>query len=129
MGEQGDERKPELAHQRTDMAEDRTVMANERTFAGWFRTGFAAVAIGLGFQVLFVQMEPPWVPRTIATAFLLVGIYLFVSAERRAAAVHERLHAHKAQPPRDRHLRFISIISSLAVAGLIAALWLLPFRA
>ena len=59
--------KPELAQERTDMAEDRTVMANERTFAGWFRTGYAAVGIGLGFQALFVQMDPPWVPRAIAT--------------------------------------------------------------
>ena len=118
--------KPELAQERTDMAEDRTVMANERTFAGWFRTGFAAVGIGLGFQALFVQMHPAWVPRAIATAFLLIGIYLFVSAERRACKVLERLHAHKAQPVGHSHLRFITIASSAAVLALIAAMWLVP---
>ena len=108
------------------MAEDRTVMANERTFAGWFRTGFAAVGIGLGFHALFVQMQPGWVPRGIATAFLLVGIYLFISAERRACAVLARLHAHKAEPVRNSHLRTITVVSSVAVVALIAAMWLVP---
>ena len=120
--------KPELAQERTDMAEDRTVMANERTFAGWFRTGYAAVGIGLGFQALFVQMDPPWVPRAIATAFLLVGIYLFISAERRSCAVLARLHAHRAQPVGNSHLRTITFISSAAVVALIAAMWLVPVK-
>ena len=53
----GDE-KTGLAEERTNLAEDRTILANERTFAGWMRTGFAAVAVGLGFQALFSQMEP-----------------------------------------------------------------------
>ena len=110
------------------MAEDRTVMANERTFAGWFRTGYAAVGIGLGFQALFVQMDPQWVPRAIATAFLMIGIYLFVSAERRSCKVLARLHAHKAQPVRTSRLRFITIISSAAVLALIAAMWLVPVK-
>jgi putative membrane protein len=60
-------------------------MANERTFAGWMRTGLAAVAVGLGFQALFEKMQPAWVPKAIATAFLLMGILVFVLAERNAA--------------------------------------------
>ena len=32
---------------RTDLAEDRNIMAMERTFAGWMRTAFAAIGIGL----------------------------------------------------------------------------------
>ncbi len=119
---------PALAEERTDMAEDRTVMANERTYAGWFRTGFAAVGIGLGFQALFLRMEPAWVPRAIATAFLLVGIFLFISAERRACAVLARLHAHRAEPAANGHLRIISIACSVAVAALIAAIWLLRLK-
>ena len=50
--------KQHLAEERTDLAEDRTILANERTYAGWMRTGFAAIAVGLGFQALFAQMEP-----------------------------------------------------------------------
>ena len=68
----GDE-KEQLAEDRTNLAEDRTVLANERTFAGWLRTGFAAIGIGLGFHVLFQAMQPLWVPKAIATAFLAAG--------------------------------------------------------
>ena len=59
-----------LARERTDLAEDRTVLAHERSFAGWVRTGMAAVGIGLGFNALFQALEPTWVPKAIATAFL-----------------------------------------------------------
>ncbi|HET9810553.1 MAG TPA: DUF202 domain-containing protein, partial [Sphingomicrobium sp.] len=117
---------PSLSRQRTDLSEDRTILANERTFASWFRTGFASVGIGLGFHALFSRMEPPWVPRSIATAFLLVGIYLFIVAENRACKVLDRLKAHEVQAFRNARLRLITIIASAAVAALIGAVWLLP---
>jgi putative membrane protein len=72
--------KTKLAEDRTDLAEDRTILANERTFAGWMRTGFAAVGVGLGFQALFNKMEPDWVPKGIATAFLLIAMIVFWTA-------------------------------------------------
>ena len=129
MSSSSDHPKQELAEERTDFAEDRTVLANERTFASWFRTGFAAVGIGLGFQALFLRMEPPWVPRSIATVFLVLGIVLFFSAERRACKVQQRLSAHQVQPERNRHLRLFAIAASAAVVALIAAMWLLPIKA
>ncbi len=116
----------ELAHDRTDLAEDRTVLANERTFASWMRTGLAAVGIGLGFHALFLRMEPWWVPRAIATAFFLIGVFVVLTAERRACAVLRRLHAHKVETVNNSRLRAITIVTSLAVASLIAALWFLP---
>lgn len=127
MSEGDDEPKGELARERTHFAEDRTVLANERTFASWFRTGLGAVGIGLGFQALFSKIEPAWVPRLMATIFLLLGIFLFVAAERQACRVLSRLSAHSVKPFRNNRLRLIAIISSVAVAGLIAALWTLPF--
>jgi len=129
MSTSDDEAKQDLAEARTDFAEDRTVLANERTFASWFRTGFAAVGIGLGFQALFLRMEPAWVPRSIATVFLLLGIVLFFSAERRACKVQERLKAHQVQPERNRRLRLFAFAASAAVVALIAAMWLLPIEA
>jgi putative membrane protein len=117
-----------LAKARTDLAEDRTVLASERTFASWFRTGFGSVGIGLGFQALFLKMEPAWVPRSIATAFLLLGVYLFIAAERRACSVLDRLQAHEVKAFRNARLRLITIAASAAVAALVLALWLLPFR-
>ena len=121
----GDQAK-EGAADRTDLAEDRTVLANERTFASWFRTGFAAVGIGLAFQALFLRMEPAWVPRAIATVFVLLGIFLFIAAERRACKVLSRLSAHQVKAFNHSRLRLMSWIASLAGLSLIAAMWLLP---
>jgi putative membrane protein len=117
-----------LAVDRTDLAEDRTVLANERTFAGWFRTGLGSVGIGLAFHALFIRMQPVWVPRGIATIFLLIGVYLFISAEHRACKVLNRLSTHRVTPIHDRSLKLLAYISSLAVGILIAAVWLLPVQ-
>lgn len=77
--------KEKLAEERTDLAEDRTILANERTFAGWIRTGFAAVGIGLAFQVLFQAMQPELRPINLkvvtwtavaATFSLIAAIWL-----------------------------------------------------
>ena len=114
------------ADQRTDLAEDRTVLANERTFAAWFRTGFASVAIGLGFQALFVRMEPWWVPRGIATIFFCLGMFLFVAAERRACRALKRLSPHQVQAFNHSRLRLMMFIACVGVTALIAAMWLLP---
>ena len=114
-----------LAQERTDLAEDRTVLANERTFAGWMRTGFAAVAVGLGFHAFFNRMQPDWVPKAIATAFMLSAIYVFLSAERRACDILHRLHSHEVETVRSRNLRFLTWFLVAAIAALIAALWLL----
>ncbi len=122
------EDKQELAEDRTDLAEDRTVLANERTFAGWMRTGFAAVGIGLGFNALFNKMEPDWIPKAIATSFLLIAIVIFAAAERRACSVLSRLSVHKVETVRIRNLRLITGAIVLATASLIASIWLLKIR-
>lgn len=121
--------KQELAEDRTDLAEDRTVLANERTYAGWMRTGFAAIAVGLGFQALFNKLEPAWVPKAIATVFLAVSIPIFIGAQRKACAVLDRLHAHQVKTVRVRNLRLVTYSVVLAAVALIAAMWLLRFDA
>lgn len=117
--------KEELSAARTEMSEDRTVLAMERTFAGWFRSALTAVGIGLGFQALFTKMDPTWVPKGIATAFMLIGIALLVSGERRAADVLSHLNAHKVDPVRGRRLRLLAAGTSIVIVALIAAMWLL----
>jgi putative membrane protein len=121
MGEEG---KTELAAERTDLAEDRTVLANERTFAGWLRTGLGAVAVGLAFQALFEKMHPAWVPKAIATAFLLIGILIFVLAQRNAHRVLRRLRPHEVKPVGAGQLQLMTGVLSAGAAALIAALWL-----
>jgi putative membrane protein len=120
-----DEGKQELAKERTDLAEDRTLLANERTYAGWMRTGFASIAVGLGFQALFEMLKPPVVPKAIATAFLLIAIFVFVSAERRAAAMTKRFHPHEVKTFKLVNLRLITIAAVGATIALAAAIWIL----
>lgn len=114
---------------RTDFAEDRTILASERTFASWLRTGYAGIGIGLAFNALFVRLEPPWVPRLMSTAFLVIAITVFVTADRRACAVLSRLKAHTISTAKSSNLRLITVISVLATLALIGAIWLLPFKA
>lgn len=113
----------ELADQRTDLAEDRTVLANERTFAGWMRTGLAAVGIGLGFHALFDQMEPAWMPRAIASCFIVAGLVIFYLSERSSCAVLERLDAHSVKPVKRMNLRLIAAMVGAGALVLLAGIW------
>ncbi|KHK91561.1 YidH family protein [Novosphingobium malaysiense] len=115
----------ELAKDRTDWAEDRTVMANERTYAGWVRTGLAAVGIGIGFNALFAKLDPAWLPRALASCFIAVGILIFLLARHKAGGVLDRLSAHRASPLPKRQINMIAGLLSLASAALIVALWIM----
>ena len=117
------EQRTDWAEKRTDWAEDRTIMANERTFAGWMRTGLAAVGIGLGFNALFGKLEPVWVPKALASVFIVVAIAIFFAAQAKASAVARRLECHKAEPMRGLTLRLVAAGLIAASAGLGAAIW------
>lgn len=119
------ESRTELAEDRTDYAEDRTLLANERTFGGWVRTSFAAIAVGLGFHVLFRTVEPTWVPKSIATLFILLGTILTVLAERRASTINERLRAHSVRTLAVMNLRLITLAICIGAIALVMALWIL----
>ena len=119
----------DLAENRTDWAEDRTIMANERTFAGWMRTGLAAVGIGLGFNALFGKLEPLWVPKGIATLFMVIGIFIFWVAQRNGRAVQDRLNSHHATPVKPDNLRIVSGLMASGAIALIAAIWMMDFNA
>ena len=117
--------KNELAGERTDLAEDRTVLANERTFAGWMRTGLAAVGIGLGFNALFGKMDPRWLPKAIVTCFIISGIVIFYLAERNSCSVLERLDAHSVQPLRRMNLRLVASLVGIGSTVLLGGMWFL----
>lgn len=118
----------DLAENRTDWAEDRTIMANERTFAGWMRTGLAAVGIGLGFNALFGKLEPLWLPKAIATLFMIIGIIIFWVAQRNGCAVQDRLNSHHATPVKPNNLRIISGLMGTGAIALIVAIWSMDFN-
>ena len=109
---------------RTDLAEDRTLLANERTFAGWVRTSFGSIAIGVGFHALFNQMQPPWAPRAIASGFLLLAVTVVWLAVRRASAVMQRLSPHVVGSARKMNLELIASAVTVGAAALAAVIWL-----
>lgn len=117
-----------LAEDRTDWAEDRTLMANERTFAGWMRTGLAAVGIGLGFNALFGKIDPVWVAKTIATLFIVIGVFVFWSAQRNARAVQQRMDSHDAAPIRVANMKLIAAAMAFASICLSAGIWAIDLR-
>lgn len=57
------EKRTEFAEDRTDWAEDRTIRAAERTYAGWLRTAFAAIGIGLGFVPCLANLTRHGLPK------------------------------------------------------------------
>ncbi|MGB5725501.1 MAG: DUF202 domain-containing protein [Parasphingorhabdus sp.] len=119
------EDRTERAEERTELAEDRTLMANERTFAGWIRTGLAAVGIGLGFNALFGTLQPWWLPRAIATLFIMIGIVIFYAAQRTACRVYDRLDSHSSEPVGGMRIKLMALLFGTASASLIAGLWLM----
>jgi putative membrane protein len=92
------------------------------------RTSLGCIAIGVGFRGLFAAMEPAWVPKGIATAFLLLAVLVILLAERRAAAVLKRLDAHLVVTARVMNLRLFAGLVSLGALALVAAIWLLEVR-
>jgi putative membrane protein len=114
-----------LAEDRTALAEDRTILAHERSFAGWVRTGMASVGIGLGFNALFGKLEPAWVPKAIASVFLAIAIFVFLSAEKRARLVLDRLDPHNVATVKPIRIRLLSWLLVAATLALAAAIWLL----
>ena len=115
----------EAAQRRTDFAEDRTIQATERTFAGWMLTAFAAIGVGIGFQALFGEFDPPWLAKAIATLLIFLGMTVAWTAERRACRTFSRLSTHEIERPETPNIRWIAGSIVLAGALLIAGLWIL----
>ena len=115
----------EMAERRTDWAEDRTIQATERTYAGWMRTSFAAIGIGLAFRALFGEFDPPWLAKGIATVFILIGGVVSYVAQRNACKTLGRLNTHDIDRPARLQMRWLSYFVTFAAVGLAVAFWLL----
>ena len=113
------------AEKRTDLAEDRTIQATERTFAGWMRTAFAAIGVGIAFHALFGDFDPPWLAKVIATLFILMAAVMAFTAGNRASASFKHLNSHEVDTPTKPNLLWISWSVVAGALVLIAALWLL----
>ena len=100
-------------------------MANERTFAAWFRTGLAAIAVGVAFQRLFGEARPGWVVQVGATVLLATGAVIFVWAAISYRRTARRLERHTAGPSPKMLIYFLTGMAILATAIVGAILWFL----
>lgn len=125
MGDSSDEpdRKTRWAEDRTDWAEDRTILANERTFAGWLRTGMAAVAVAIGLRAVFRDADATWLPKGVATVFILAALVVFWSARRNAVKAQRRLNAHKAEIQTTRVFTLVAVTLSVGAVATGVVLW------
>ena len=114
----------EKADKRTELAQLRSQLANERTFAGWVRTSFAAIGLGLGFHAVFGKIDPAWLPKVISTVFIGLGIFLIWKASLRAAEV---MNTEKADEEivGPESFKILAISISGAAIALLFALWFL----
>ena len=117
--------KNDLAEDRTDWAEDRTILANERTFAGWMRTGMAAVAVAIGMKAVFGAFEPTWVAKAVASIFVVAGVAIFASSARLSCKAQRRIASHSTEPHPVWRLWIIAGVLSAGSIATLGILWLL----
>ena len=110
----------DLAEERTDWAEDRTILANERTFAGWMRTGMAAVALAVGLRAVFGSFEPTWLAKSVATVFIVLAVFIFWAAQTLSRLNDNQAHAQPLR--RMQVIAVILAIGALATGGILWAL-------
>ncbi|KIN65369.1 DNA polymerase III subunits gamma and tau [Sulfitobacter noctilucae] len=115
----------ELAKDRTDWAEDRTILANERTFAGWMRTGMAAVALAVGLRAVFGEFDPTWVAKSIATIFIVLAVYIFWAAQDAACMTLGRLTDNEAHAQPRNRMRILSVVFAFGAVAVGGILWAL----
>ena len=115
----------DLAAERTDWAEDRTLLANERTFAGWMRTGMAALAIAIGMHAVFGATEPTWLAKGVATVFVVIAVGIFLVARRQSTRLLTRLDSHAAEPVAQRSMGVIALALVTGSVCVGVVLWLL----
>ncbi|MDB2406966.1 DUF202 domain-containing protein [Jannaschia sp.] len=119
------DRKTDWAEDRTDWAEDRTVLANERTFAGWMRTGMAAIAIAVGLRAVFNEAEPAWLPKLVSSVFIGAALMIFFSAWRNSSKGHDRLDTHDTEEQSTRTFAILATVFSVGGVAVGAILWTL----
>ncbi|MEO1778124.1 MAG: DUF202 domain-containing protein [Pseudomonadota bacterium] len=117
--------KNDLAEDRTDWAEDRTSLANERTFAGWMRTGMAAVGVAIGLKAVFGAFDPTWMAKAVATIFLLAALFMFWSARNQACKSHQRLTERDAETQSSGNFTAVSAAMALGTVATGVILWMI----
>ncbi len=115
----------ELSKQRTEWSEDRTLMSSERSFSSWIGTALGSVGVAIGFNAVFGELSPTWLPKLVATLFLLVGLVFVWSARNRACATRDKLSENDSETGGRTSFSLISAIVSFAIVLTGVVLWMI----
>ena len=106
------------------LAEERTLSAAERTYASWLRAGLAAFAVGIGFQIFLGHVKPAWLPKTVASLLIFLGVGLFWLGFLGTQRSYARLHSHVIPIQPIRLLMAVTIAFTSIGLATAAILWI-----
>lgn len=101
------------------------MLANERTFAGWMRTGMAALGMAVAIEAIFKETEPTWLAKSAATLFVCAAALVFLGAYRKSRQTADRLTAHASHPMAVRNLLMLTILFVAGALFIGLLLWFL----
>ncbi|MBU2981512.1 DUF202 domain-containing protein [Lentibacter algarum] len=113
----------ELSKQRTEWSEDRTLMSSERSFSSWVGTGLGCVGVAIGFNAVFGELSPTWLPKVVASLFLLAGLIFVWSARNRACATRDRLSENDTDTGGRLSFSLIALLLSFSIIATGVVLW------
>jgi putative membrane protein len=114
---------PDGDDRRTQLAADRTILAAERTYGSWIRTGLTALASGVGAKALLGDLMPDWAIRGTGAMLAFFSAFCFVAAAWRVL--------HLGPPPPQTNLTrvpasmLVVVNTVLTVVALIALISIL----
>jgi putative membrane protein len=111
------------SRKRTEWSEDRTLMASERSYSSWTGTALGCVGVAIGMHAVFGELAPLWLPKAVASGFLLAALIFAWTARNRACATRNRLRAHDAEIGDNLSYTLVSGLIVLAILATGAVLW------
>lgn len=102
----------------------RTRLANERTYLAWWRSGFAAFAVGLaaGKVVPALTKGATWPYTVFGSAFALLGVGFVGYGLLRQRAVDHAISRGEYVAPNERVVILLALVGMLLGVGLLALL-------
>jgi putative membrane protein len=104
-------------------ASRRTHLANERTYLAWWRSGLAALAVGVGVGRLVPQITrgPSTLSLIAGIAYVALGVFFVLYGTHRARAVRDALDRDEFSSPDPRLLTALAV-AAITLGGLTIAI-------